>query len=52
MVWSDMNTFWGKPQHCCLQTVAVALPSEKKVTTLFGTEITFSCNKDSIVSFF
>ncbi|KAI7790987.1 stabilin-1 precursor [Triplophysa rosa] len=30
------------------KTIAVALPSEKKVTTLFGTEITFSCNKDSI----
>ncbi|KAA0711995.1 Stabilin-1 Fasciclin [Triplophysa tibetana] len=30
------------------KTTALALPSEKKVTTLFGTEITFSCNKDSI----
>ncbi|XP_056614920.1 stabilin-1-like [Triplophysa dalaica] len=30
------------------KTIALALPSEKKVTTLFGTEITFSCNKDSI----
>ncbi|XP_051550154.1 stabilin-1 isoform X1 [Myxocyprinus asiaticus] len=30
------------------RTVAVTLPSEKKVKTLFGTELTFSCNKDLI----
>lgn len=34
----------------CFQVVAVALPSEKSMETLFGSELTFSCNKELIVS--
>jgi len=34
----------------CFQVVAVALPAEKSMETMIGSELTFKCNKDLTVS--
>lgn len=50
--WYCHSTFVGHKTVLvvCFQVVAVALTAEKSMETLIGSELTFRCNKDLIVS--